>query len=78
MRLLISLFFLIIINWSFTQDTTKIGKDFVIKKNDKIIQKEFYSSKYSIKISYEYNEVGILVRRIWYEEGKIIGISLEN
>ena len=72
-------FFLSFFNNSFTQDTVKIGKDLIIFKDKKIIQKEFNSSKNYIKIVYQYNEFGVLVRRYWYNsEGKLLSVCLDN
>lgn len=79
MRSILIFFFLSIFNFSFTQDTIKNGKDFTIYKDGKIIQKEFYSSKNYIKIIYQYDECGILIRRFWYnKEGKQLSVSLDN
>ena len=90
MRVILIFFCLSIFKFSFTQDvntvlpeltadTIKNGKDFTIYKDGKIIQKEFYSSKNYIKIIYQYDKCGILIRRIWYnKEGKQLSVSLDN
>lgn len=78
MRILLSIIFIIFINWSFAQDTIR-NVDIIIYKNDRIIQKEFKSSKNYIKIIYEYDEFGTLIRRYWYnKEGELLGVSLDD
>lgn len=70
--------FILISNYFFCQDTLKIRKDIYIYKNNKIIQKEFYSSKNYIKIIYQYNEEGVIIHRFWYNrQGKLLGTTLE-
>ena len=77
MRTIITLIFLIITYLSHSQDTTKY--DIIIYKNEKIIQKEFKSSRRYVKIVYQYDERGILIRRWWYDKNNnLIGVSLEN
>lgn len=77
MRVFFVFLFILIFNLSFSQDTTHY--DIIIYKGDKIIQKEFKSSKRYVKICYQYSENGILIRRWWYDKnGKLIGVSLEN
>lgn len=72
------LFILLSIN-VFSQDTTYFGKDFVVKQNDLIIEKNFISSKKWIKIIYQYNSDGILIRRYWYNrEGRLLSVSLDG
>ena len=78
MRILLSIIFIIFINWSFAQDTIR-NVDIIIYKNDRIIQREFKSSKNYIKIIYEYDEFGTLIRRYWYnKEGELLGVSLDD
>lgn len=72
------IFLLITVN-IFSQDTTYFGKDFEVKKNGVLIEKNFRSSKNWIKIVYHYNSDGILMRRYWYnKDGKILSVSLDN
>jgi UDP-N-acetylmuramyl tripeptide synthase len=79
MKCVISLLFSIFLTCSFTQDTIKYGKDIVIYKDGKIQQKEFNSSKNYIKVVYQYNQYGVLVRRWWYnKEGELISVSLDR
>ena len=79
MKCVISLLFSIFLTCSFTQDTIKYGKDIIIYKDGKIQQKEFNSSKNHIKVIYQYNQYGVLVRRWWYnKEGELISVSLDN
>lgn len=73
MRILLVIIFINFINWSFTQDTI-----INIYKNGRIYQKKFITKNY-IKIVYEYNESGILIRRYWYnKEGKLLSVSLDD
>lgn len=63
----------------FSQDTTYFGKDFEVRKDGKLIEKNFRGTKNWIKIVYQYNSDGLLIRRYWYnKEGKILSVSLEN
>lgn len=79
MKCVIAILFSIFLTYSFTQDTIKYGKDIVIYKDGKIQQKEFNSSKNHIKVIYQYDQNGILIRRWWYnKEGKLISVSLDN
>ena len=79
MRINVSLFFCIFFTYSFTQDTIKYDKDIIIYKDGKVIQKEFNSSENYIKIVYQYNEYGVLVRRWWYnKQGKLLSVCLDN
>jgi hypothetical protein len=79
MRVIIALLFSIFLTCSFTQDTIKYGVDIVIYKEGKIQQKEFNSSKNYIKIVYQYDQYGVLIRRWWYnKEGKLIGVVLDD
>ncbi len=72
------IFILLSIN-VFSQDTTYFGKDFVVKQNDLIIEKNFRNSKSWIKIVYQYNSEGILIRRYWYnKEGRLLSVSLDG
>lgn len=78
MRILLVGLFLLILNCTFAQDTVKLAYDIYIYKDKKLMQKEFYISKNYIRVVYEYNEDGILLRRFWYnKEGRIIGLSLD-
>jgi hypothetical protein len=78
MRILLLIIFIIFLNRSFAQDTIR-NVDIIIYKNDRIIQKEFKSSKNYIKIIYEYDEFGTLIRRYWYnKEGELLGVSLDD
>lgn len=71
--------FSIFLTCSFTQDTIKYGKDIVIYKDGKIQQKEFNSSKNYIKVIYQYNQNGILIRRWWYDKyGRLLSVVLDN
>lgn len=71
--------FLFVFNFCFAQDTIKDGKNFIIYKDGRIIKKEFFSSKNYIKIVYQYDECGVLIRRCWYnKEGKLISVALDN
>jgi hypothetical protein len=77
MRIL--LFFILLSTSAFTQDTIFFGKDFVVKENGLVMEKSFRSSKNWIRIVYQYDSNGILIRRYWYSrEGKIIGVSFDN
>ncbi len=79
MRINMCLFFCIFFTYSFTQDTIKNGKDIIIYKDGKVIQKEFNSSENYIKIVYQYNECGVLIRRWWYnKQGKLLSVCLDN
>lgn len=79
MKVLMMFLFLLVESFSFTQDTIRYGKDFIIYKEGKIIQKEFFSSKNYIKIVYVYNEFGVLTRRLWYnKDGKLLSVSLDD
>lgn len=78
MRILLVGLFLLILNSTFAQDTVKLVNGIYIYKDKKLMQKEFYSSKNYIRVVYEYNEDGILLRRFWYnKEGRVIGLSLD-
>jgi hypothetical protein len=78
MRIFLIFILLNIFN-SFAQDTIKGVVDLKIYKGDKIIQREFKSSKNYIKIIYVYNSNGLLIYRRWYNKsGKLLGVSLEN
>jgi hypothetical protein len=78
MRIFLIFILLNIFN-SFAQDTIKGDVDLKIYKGDKIIQREFKSSKNYIKIIYVYNSNGLLIYRRWYNKsGKLLGVSLEN
>lgn len=79
MRLILTLLFLLLFQICFTQDTMRYGKDIVIYKEGKVIQKEFSSSQNFIKIVFEYNNSGILIRRWWYDKnGKLLSVTLDN
>lgn len=79
MKWVIALLFSIFLTYSFTQDTIKYGKDIVIYKDGKIQQKEFNSSKNYIKVIYQYDQNGILIRRWWYDKyGRLLSVVLDN
>ena len=79
MRSLFTVVFLMTFNWSFTQDTVFHDKDMIIYFNKKVVQKEFFSSTNYIKIVYQYNELGVLVRRFWYnKDGELVSCTLDN
>jgi hypothetical protein len=73
--------FLMFLMFSFSslcQDTIYNGVYFSIIDCNKVVEKIFKSSKY-IKIIYEYNSDGILIRRYWYnKDGKLLGVILDN
>jgi hypothetical protein len=75
----IFVFFILLSINVFSQDTTYFGKDFVVTQNSLIIEKNFRSSKKCIRIVYQYNSDGILIRRNWYNrEGKLLSVSLDK
>jgi hypothetical protein len=77
MRILI--FFILLSTGAFTQDTIFFGKDFVVKQNGLVIENNFISSKNWIRIIYQYDLNGVLIRRYWYgKDGKIVSVSFEN
>lgn len=76
MRLLI-LFLLFSIN-CLSQDTVKYQNFFIVYDGVKILEKRFID-KNSVKIVYQYNSSGILVRRWWYDKNNnLISVSLED
>lgn len=79
MRFILTFLFLFLFVICFAQDTVRYGEDIVIYKNDKIIQKIFLSSENYIKIVFEYNDCGVLIRRCWYDKnGKLLSVTLDN
>ena len=79
MRIILIFIFISLFGYSFTQDTIRYGVDIIIYKNGKIIQKEFSSSESYIKIIYQYNEYGILIRRFFYNNNnELLNIILDN
>ena len=73
MRVVLASLFLFLFNYCFTQDTLKSGFDFT----GKIVQKEFNSSQNYIKIVYQYDDCGVLIRRLWYnKDGIVISVCL--
>jgi hypothetical protein len=73
------LFLLILLPiFSFPQDTIKTD-DIIIYKDGKIIQKEFSSSDNYIKIVYQYDQNGVLIRRWWYnKKDELIAVTLDD
>lgn len=79
MRFITLTILLLMVNCYFSQDTIKLGVDLIILESGKVIQKEFNSSKNYIKVVYQYDEKGILKRRMWYnKEGKLLSVCLDN
>ncbi len=79
MRFILTFSFTFLFVICFAQDTVKYGKDIVIYMNDKVVQKIFSSSENYIKIVFEYNDCGILIRRWWYDKnGKLLSVTLDN
>lgn len=75
---IISIFFVLIFSKLLYAQDTIVKRNLIIYSNGKIIQKEFYDKNY-IKIIYQYNNSGVLVRRWWYDSsGKIIGVILDD
>lgn len=79
MRILLTIFFISFNSWSFTQDTIRNLNGIIIYQDDRIIQKEFLNSKNYVKIIYEYDEFGTLIRRYWYnKKDELLGVSLDD
>lgn len=79
MRTFITLSFFIFILNIFSQDTIKDDLNILIYKQGRLCQKEFRSSENHIKIVYQYDLNGILIRRWWYDSNeKLISVSLDN
>lgn len=79
MRVLFIILFFCGITNCFTQDTIIHGKDIFIYTNGKISEKIFKSSKNYIKIVYQYNECGLLIRRKWYDvNGKLLSVCVDD
>ena len=79
MRVLFIILFFCGITNCFPQDTIIQGKDTFIYINGKISEKIFKSSQNYIKIVYQYDEYGLLIRRKWYDvNGKLLSVCVDN
>lgn len=75
MKVILSFLFILLSICLFSQDTTHY---FIIYNGKNIIQKEFRNGSKCIKIIYEYDCNGILIRRFWYNQnGQLIGVSFD-